>query len=121
MDCKIGVRTYLEEELAKAKEKPKLRKVSKLEQFLKYLPYCTVAGGCGHMPPLLLAKSSYRAYVIRLGDRLIFSFRAYISDTTRESRPVQNGNYDGPNSTIGLPTYFTFFNIDSVVSYGKFY
>lgn len=26
MDCKIGVRTYLEEELAKAKEKPKLRK-----------------------------------------------------------------------------------------------
>lgn len=28
MDCKIGVRTYLEEELAKAKEKPKLRKVN---------------------------------------------------------------------------------------------
>ena len=28
LDCKIGVRTYLEEELAKAKEKPKLRKVS---------------------------------------------------------------------------------------------
>ena len=27
MDCKIGVRTYLEEELAKAKENPKLRKV----------------------------------------------------------------------------------------------
>lgn len=27
MDCKIGVRTYLEEELAKAKEKTKLRKV----------------------------------------------------------------------------------------------
>lgn len=27
MDCKIGVRTYLEEELSKAKEKPKLRKV----------------------------------------------------------------------------------------------
>ncbi|ODM98546.1 Inositol-trisphosphate 3-kinase B [Orchesella cincta] len=26
MDCKIGVRTYLEEELMKAKEKPKLRK-----------------------------------------------------------------------------------------------
>merc|ERR1712142_834568 len=26
MDCKIGIRTYLEEELAKAKEKPKLRK-----------------------------------------------------------------------------------------------
>nr|CAD7453789.1 unnamed protein product [Timema tahoe] len=26
MDCKVGVRTYLEEELAKAKEKPKLRK-----------------------------------------------------------------------------------------------
>uniref|UniRef100_T1JCQ4 Kinase n=1 Tax=Strigamia maritima TaxID=126957 RepID=T1JCQ4_STRMM len=26
MDCKLGVRTYLEEELAKAKEKPKLRK-----------------------------------------------------------------------------------------------
>lgn len=35
MDCKIGVRTYLEEELAKAKEKPKLRKVgtSKLISF----------------------------------------------------------------------------------------
>lgn len=31
MDCKIGVRTYLEEELAKAKEKPKLRKVSILQ------------------------------------------------------------------------------------------
>lgn len=29
MDCKIGVRTYLEEELAKAKEKPKLRKVGR--------------------------------------------------------------------------------------------
>ena len=28
MDCKIGVRTYLEEELSKAKEKQKLRKVS---------------------------------------------------------------------------------------------
>ena len=26
MDCKMGVRTYLEEELMKAKEKPKLRK-----------------------------------------------------------------------------------------------
>lgn len=26
MDCKIGVRTYLEEELLKAKEKQKLRK-----------------------------------------------------------------------------------------------
>lgn len=26
MDCKLGVRTYLEEELMKAKEKPKLRK-----------------------------------------------------------------------------------------------
>ena len=26
MDCKIGVRTYLEDELAKAREKPKLRK-----------------------------------------------------------------------------------------------
>lgn len=28
MDCKIGVRTYLEEELLKAKEKQKLRKVT---------------------------------------------------------------------------------------------
>ena len=27
MDIKMGVRTYLEEELAKAREKPKLRKV----------------------------------------------------------------------------------------------
>lgn len=27
MDCKIGVRTYLEEELLKAKDKQKLRKV----------------------------------------------------------------------------------------------
>ena len=27
MDCKLGVRTYLEDELAKAKIKPKLRKV----------------------------------------------------------------------------------------------
>lgn len=27
MDCKLGVRTYLEEELAKAKLKPKLRNV----------------------------------------------------------------------------------------------
>jgi 1D-myo-inositol-triphosphate 3-kinase len=26
MDCKLGTRTYLEEELIKAKEKPKLRK-----------------------------------------------------------------------------------------------
>lgn len=26
LDCKLGVRTYLEEELSKAKEKPKLRK-----------------------------------------------------------------------------------------------
>ena len=26
MDCKIGIRTYLEDELAKAREKPKLRK-----------------------------------------------------------------------------------------------
>lgn len=30
MDCKIGVRTYLEEELLKAKEKQKLRKVIEL-------------------------------------------------------------------------------------------
>lgn len=28
MDIKMGVRTYLEEELAKAREKPKLRKVN---------------------------------------------------------------------------------------------
>lgn len=35
MDCKVGVRTYLEEELAKAKEKPKLRKVL----FLNDIPY----------------------------------------------------------------------------------
>lgn len=28
MDVKVGLRTYLEEELAKAREKPKLRKVS---------------------------------------------------------------------------------------------
>ena len=27
MDCKLGVRTYLEDELAKAKLKPKIRKV----------------------------------------------------------------------------------------------
>lgn len=31
MDCKIGVRTYLEEELLKAKEKQKLRKVTREE------------------------------------------------------------------------------------------
>lgn len=31
MDCKIGVRTYLEEELLKAKEKQKLRKVSLID------------------------------------------------------------------------------------------
>ena len=31
MDCKIGIRTYLEEELAKAREKPKLRKVGELK------------------------------------------------------------------------------------------
>lgn len=30
MDCKLGVRTYLEDELAKAKLKPKLRKVRSL-------------------------------------------------------------------------------------------
>lgn len=38
MDCKIGVRTYLEEELSKAKEKPKLRKVriSHLFWFILY-------------------------------------------------------------------------------------
>jgi 1D-myo-inositol-triphosphate 3-kinase len=34
MDCKIGVRTYLEEELSKAKEKPKLRKVTTAEYIL---------------------------------------------------------------------------------------
>ena len=34
MDLKMGVRTYLEEELAKAREKPKLRKVCLL-RFLK--------------------------------------------------------------------------------------
>ncbi len=28
MDCKIGTRTYLEEELQKARENPKLRKVN---------------------------------------------------------------------------------------------
>lgn len=32
MDCKIGVRTYLEEELEKARQNPKLRKVSVLIQ-----------------------------------------------------------------------------------------
>lgn len=34
MDCKIGVRTYLEEELAKAKEKPKLRKARASQQIM---------------------------------------------------------------------------------------
>lgn len=38
MDCKIGVRTYLEEELAKAKEKTKLRKVSILQEIISILP-----------------------------------------------------------------------------------
>lgn len=33
MDIKIGVRTYLEEELFKAKEKQKLRKVSDFDEF----------------------------------------------------------------------------------------
>lgn len=28
MDCKIGIRTYLEDELEKARQNPKLRKVS---------------------------------------------------------------------------------------------
>lgn len=37
MDCKIGVRTYLEEELAKAKEKPKLRKVKTKLNLALYL------------------------------------------------------------------------------------
>ncbi|CAH1402999.1 unnamed protein product [Nezara viridula] len=36
MDCKIGVRTYLEEELAKAKEKPKLRKVTRVASPLSF-------------------------------------------------------------------------------------
>lgn len=35
MDCKIGVRTYLEEELLKAKEKQKLRKVNLLFESLR--------------------------------------------------------------------------------------
>lgn len=35
MDCKLGVRTYLEDELAKAKLKPKLRKVSLYAIFLE--------------------------------------------------------------------------------------
>jgi len=40
MDCKLGVRTYLEEELLKAKEKPKLRKdmYEKMFQIDPYAP-----------------------------------------------------------------------------------
>jgi 1D-myo-inositol-triphosphate 3-kinase len=34
MDCKLGVRTYLEDELAKAKLKPKLRKVHSLHELI---------------------------------------------------------------------------------------
>lgn len=37
MDCKIGVRTYLEEELSKAKEKPKLRKVIICEEIIIWI------------------------------------------------------------------------------------
>lgn len=52
MDCKIGVRTYLEEELAKAKEKTKLRKVSIfdeiiiLEEFVEIATVSTGIAGC---------------------------------------------------------------------------
>lgn len=44
MDCKIGVRTYLEEELAKAKEKPKLRKVSLSYSIYNIILYLSAAG-----------------------------------------------------------------------------
>ena len=36
MDCKMGVRTYLEDELTKAKENPKMRPVSS-ESFNRFL------------------------------------------------------------------------------------
>jgi hypothetical protein len=37
MDCKIGTRTYLEEELEKARQNPKLRKVSSISNILSYI------------------------------------------------------------------------------------
>lgn len=46
MDCKIGVRTYLEEELAKAKEKPKLRKARILKVYFFFLMWVV---GLGHV------------------------------------------------------------------------
>lgn len=57
MDCKIGVRTYLEEELAKAKEKPKLRKVRiRLHNKINIHYYCDIivicsdlVGICNHL------------------------------------------------------------------------
>ena len=33
LDCKVGLRTYLESELAKAKERPKVRKKGKIILF----------------------------------------------------------------------------------------
>lgn len=54
MDCKIGVRTYLEEELAKAKEKPKLRKVG-IITFIFSINVDTPNNynKCGHIAALL--------------------------------------------------------------------
>ncbi len=46
MDCKLGVRTYLEDELAKAKLKPKLRKVTLFAIFLEEkLYYFSISTG----------------------------------------------------------------------------
>jgi len=40
MDMKMGIRTYLEEELEKAREKPKLRKVGPIGAYYPVFSRC---------------------------------------------------------------------------------
>lgn len=81
MDCKIGVRTYLEEELSKAKEKPKLRKdmYEKMIQIDKEAPSDEEHRAKGVTKPRYMVWRETISSTATLGFRIEVRLRSSIS------------------------------------------
>lgn len=80
MDCKIGVRTYLEEELSKAKEKPKLRKdmYEKMIQIDKDAPNDEEHRAKGVTKPRYMVWRETISSTATLGFRIEVNFKSFV-------------------------------------------
>lgn len=86
MDCKIGVRTYLEEELSKAKEKPKLRKdmYEKMIQIDKNAPNDEEHRAKGVTKPRYMVWRETISSTATLGFRIEVTFLDFLKKKTLE-------------------------------------